>query len=416
MPVPSVARRRFLQAAGVLLALPLLETNRCTAGDSRQRARRLVCVGTYLGFHQPAFFPASSGVDYPLSELLAPLASCRNDFSVFSGLDHRADNGHANWSTFLSGQRLGDVSLDQLVAEQVGQATRFDSVQLSAGKVSRPMSFARNGVALPEMERPSVFFKKLFAPPGDQRRMDQLLESGKSALDEVLEEARELQRSVSDTDRAKLSEYFDAVRDVERRVQKQRAGLAKPAPAVDYELPAFDPIAPTLMLECERIMYDLMALALQTDSTRVLTLNIGGHGQVFTLDGRTMRAGYHALSHHGNDPDKIRDLVRVELEHVRCLAGFLAKLKSMTDPDQRNLLDSTIVLLGTGMGDSSRHANRNLPTLVAGGGLKHGQHIAIQPERDGTLLGDLYISLMQQLGMDVEEFSNARSNMNQFLA
>lgn len=414
----TVQRRKFLKAAGVTMALPLLEStgiHAATADDTDAPAKRFVCVGTYLGFHQPAIYPKQAGRDYQMSKLLEPVDHLRDDFTIFSGLDHRAGNGHGNWSTYLTGQKLGGISLDQLIAGQIGRSTRFDSIQLSAGKVSRPMNFTKEGVALPPIERPSVIFKKLFASPEDQKRMDYLLTSGQSALDQVLEEANTLQRSVSGRDRAKLDEYFSAVRDVERRVQKQRDGLDLPIPCVDYQLPDYDPIAPTLMLEAEQIMYDLMALALQTDSTRVITMNIGGLGQVFTLDGRTLRAGYHALSHHGNDPDKIRDLVRVEVEHFKCVARFLEQLKQKTDADDRPLLDSTIFMLGTGMGDASRHSNRDLPTFVAGGGLKHGQHIRIDQKKDKTLLGDLYITLMQQLGMEVDAFSNAGGNMNQFL-
>jgi len=414
-----IPRRRFLQASGVSIALPLLESERVASANAEtSAAQRLVCVGTYLGFHQPAFFPEQSGPAYQPSELLQPLQPLRDRFSVFSGLDHRAGNGHKNWSTFLTGQRRDEVSLDQLVAAQIGQQSRFESLQLSAGKVSRPMSFTQEGVPLPMIERPSVLYKKLFASPADQQRMDYLLQTGQSALDQVRQEAESLQRQVSRGDRRKLDEYFSALRDVERRVQKQQQGLETPVPTVDYPLPEFDPIAPTLMLECERIMYDLMGLALQTDSARVLTLNIGGLGQVFTLDGRTLRAGYHALSHHGNDPEKIQDLVRVEREHMVCLRQFLSKLQRVTDAAGRPLLDSTLVLLGTGMGDASRHSNRNLPTLLAGGGLRHGQHVAVDPKASGDsgpLLGDLYLTMMQHLGMEVDSFSNAKQNMNQHL-
>ncbi|MEM1441796.1 MAG: DUF1552 domain-containing protein [Verrucomicrobiota bacterium] len=182
---------------------------------------------------------------------------------------------------------------------------------------------------------------------------------------------------------------------------------------MNYELPGYDPVAPTLMLEAEGIMYDLMALALQTDSTRVATMFLAGLGQVFTIGGETLQAGYHALSHHGNDPDKIRELVKVEREHMKCLAKFLEQLKTKTDAEERSLLDSTIVLFGTGMGDASRHSNRDLPTLVAGGGFQHGQHIAGDPDSDKSLLlGDLYITIMQRLGIEQDEFSNATRNMN----
>ena len=162
-------------------------------------------------------------------------------------------------------------------------------------------------------------------------------------------------------------------------------------------------------------MFDLMALALQTDSTRIATLFIAGLGQVFTLDGQTMRAGYHALSHHGNDPDLIRDLIRVETEHMKCLSRFLTQLKQKTDVDGRPLLDTTIVMFGTGMGDASRHSNRDLPTIVAGGGFKHGQHIAGDLKDDSLLLGDVFISIMNQLGIETDTFSNAKNGVSQIM-
>lgn len=406
------------------MALPMLEsTVPLGAAETKRKGRaqdakpqRLVCIGAYLGYHQSSFYPKTTGRDYELSPLLEPLADLRDHFTVFSGLDHRAGNGHKNWSTFLSGKNWGDVTIDQLVAPHLGKKTRFQSLEISAGKVSRPMSFTADGVALPMIERPSVLYKKLFASAEDQGRMDYLLESGQSALDTVLGEAKDLQKQVSKQDREKLDEYFSSVREVEKRVQKQLDGVGGPVPRVDYKLPEFDPIAPTLMLECEEVMYDLIALALETDSSRVISLNIGGLGQVFTLDGRTLRAGYHALSHHGNDPDKIRDLVRVEREHMRCLKRFLKILQQRTDAEGRPLLDTTFVLSGTGMGDSSRHSNRDLPTLVAGGNLRHGQHVAAQKGAKGEhLLGDLYLTLMQQLGLEVDRFSNASRNMNDLL-
>ena len=418
MATASNSRRRFLQAAGVSIALPLLESTKTQAVElNTPQAKRLVCVGTYLGFYQKAIYPEQSGFNYEASELLKPIDHLRDDFTICSGLDHRAGNGHGNWSTFLAGQKNNKITLDQIVAPKISSESRFESLQISAGKVSRPMNFSKEGIALPMIERPSVLYKKLFSSPDDRQRLDYLLNSGQSALDSVREQAKQLQRKVSKQDQKKLDEYFSALRDVEQRVLKQRENLANPSTDtnIEYELPAYDPIAPTLMLECENVMYDLMALALQTDSSRVITMNIGGLGQVFTLDGRTLRAGYHALSHHGNDEDKIRDLVRVELEHIRSFARFLEQLKTKTDANNQPLLDSTLVLLGTGMGDSSRHSNRDLPTLLAGAGLKHGQHLAFDAKDDSALLGDLYITMMQHLGIEEDRFSNARNNLNEHL-
>lgn len=332
---------------------------------------------------------------------------------MFSGFDHEAANGHKNWDNFLCGKTIGDISLDQIAAKKIGTSTRFDSIQLCAGDIPpQRMIFTDAGVPLPMVNRPSVLYQKLFATADSRARSEYLLRSGKSALDLVTEDAKRLQSKVSHADRQKLSEYFTSLRDLEGRMSRQLKHLASNDIQVDYELPTYDPIAPTLMLECEQIMFDLMALALQTDSTRVATLFIAGLGQVFTLDGKTMRAGYHALSHHGNDPDLIRDLIRVETEHMRCLNRFLNQLKEKTDAEGRPLLDSTIVMFGTGMGDASRHSNRDLPTLVAGGGFQHGKHIN---NADKTyLLGDVFISLLRQLGLETDSFSNATRGIEQW--
>jgi len=411
----SVNRRRFLQAAGMTLALPALESFGAPDANARPsaKAKNLVCVGTYLGFYQSAFFPKQPGRGYQMPTLLEPVAERRSDFTVFSGLDHRAPNGHGAWNNFLCGQTPNAYSLDQMVADKIGQDSRFPSIQLSAGKASRTMSHTRQGVALPMIQRPSVLYSKLFASPDDRARNDYLLRSGHSALDIVLADAKRLQNSVSAADKAKLNEYFDSLRSVEKRMARQIKGINDPVPETNYRLPDYDPVAPTLQLEAETLMYDLMTLALETESTNVMTLFIGGLGQVFTINGQPLQAGYHALSHHGNDPDAIADLIKVETEHMRCFNRFLKQLKSKTDAQGAPLLDSTIVLLGTGMGDASRHANSNLPTLVAGGGFKHGQYLATDPTaKDAPLLGDLHITLMPQLGLETNTFPNAGRNLN----
>ncbi|MGY8691062.1 MAG: DUF1552 domain-containing protein [Verrucomicrobiales bacterium] len=415
MNQPTTDRRQFLKAAGVSLALPALESfaGPAVAAANSAKAKNIVCIGTYLGFYQSAFFPKQAGRDYDLPTLLKPLAEHRDEFTVFSGLDHRAANGHGAWNNFLCGQNPNSYSLDQMVTDKIGQDSRFPSIQLSAGKASRTMSHTKQGVALPMIQRPSVLYGKLFASPEDRAHNEYLLRSGHSSLDVVLDDAKRLQKSVSSDDKAKLAEYFDSLREVERRMTRQIRAVNEPVPETNYRLPDHDPIAPTLQLEAENLMYDLIALALETESTRVMSLFIGGLGQVFTINGETLQSGYHALSHHGNDPDAIADLIKVETEHMRCFNRFLARLKTKTDARGQSLLDSTIVLLGSGMGDASRHANSNLPTMVAGGGFKHGQHIATDGKaKDAPLLGDLYITLMQQLGIETNRFSNASRNLN----
>lgn len=413
MTVYNSQRRSFLKSASVLVSLPVLEST-AHAEEVHESPSRLVCIGSNLGFYAPAFFPNETGSDYRPSDLLREIDQHRDDYTVFSGFDHRAGNGHANWDNFLCGKRIGTQSLDQIVAEKFGQDTRFPSIQLCAGEIPKQrMCFDRQGTPLPMLNRPSALYEKLFSSPSGRKRTEYILKSGRSSLDTVRAEAKSLASQVSHSDQVKLDEYFSALREVETNIGRQLRHLRDDTQKVDYVLPPYDPIAPTLMLECEQIMLDLIAIALETDATHVATLFIAGLGQVFTLDGETMRAGYHALSHHGSDPDLIRDLVRVEKEHFRCFGRFLSRLKQSTDSAGKPLLDSTVVLLGTGMGDASRHSNRNLPTLIAGGGFQHGRHIATDPtDTDAPLLGNVYQSVLQKFGIPQKTFADADSGLS----
>ncbi len=414
-------RRKFLRGVGVSLALPMLESFVPAAAQgatTTANARRLVCVGTYLGFHQSDFFPAWTGENYEISPVLKPLEAFRDEMTVFSGLDHRGRSGHKGWKAWMTGSPSGRVSMDQVVAERVGEQTRFDSLQVTCGNppAEARISFTKEGVALPMIGRPSVLYRSLFRSAADNTRTEYLLSGNRSVLDGVVEEAKDLERHASVADREKLAEYFTSVRDVEKRIEKQRVWLDEPVPKVDYPLPEFDPVAPDLSLECESIMYDLMALALTTDSVRVLTFMIPGWSQVFTVNGRRLTAGYHGLSHHGNDPAKIAEYNLVGTEHVKRFAAFLEKLRSNKDSEGHPLLDSTTVVFGSGMGDSNTHDNSNLPTVVVGGGLRHGGHHRIERQSSSPrLLGDMYLTLMQQYGVELEQFAGAKSNMNEYL-
>lgn len=415
---PRTDRRRFLGAAGAAIALPMLETHGMARAAAGPRAKRLVCVGSFLGMHAPALYPSETGRKYQLTPLLEPLAAHRDDFTLFSGLDHRAPNGHGFWQNFLTGQMARGISLDQLVAAKTGEQTRLPSLELSAGDTMAAMCQGPGGIPLPMIERPSVAYEKLFVSPKNRLRTEYLLESGRSALDEVTAETKALLDASTAADRAKLDEYFTSLREVERRMRRQLAHLGDAAPRVDYVLPLHDPVSPEQLIECEEVMLDLIALALATDATRVASLLLSGAGQTFTIGGRMLQNGYHGLSHHGNDPAKVRDLVAIDTEHMRCLARLLTTLKTRTDSEGRPLLDTTIVLFGTGMGDASRHSNENLPTIVAGGGFKHGRHLAFSRTDSAdtdTLLGDLFITIQRQLGIEAERFSNATHGLDSVL-
>jgi len=418
-----IDRRHFLKSLGVGLALPALESVQpvwAVAAKTGVPVKRLVTIGTYLGFHAPSWFPKQVGPNYAISPVLEPIDDLRKDFTIFSGLDHRAPNGHKNWKNFLTGKGTPSISFDQIVAKVVGSQTRFESLQVTCGTPSGngQMSFTKEGILLPAIGRPSVLYGKLFSSDSDKARMGYLLDSGGSALDLVMSEARALERRVTSRDRDKLDEYFTSIRDVEQQLKKQREWLDKPSPQINYPMPEFDPVAPDLSLECESIMYDLMTLALETDSTRVISFLVPGGGQVFSIDGKLLSAGYHGLSHHGNDADKIAEYNKVGSEHVTRFGKFLRELSNRKDPDGRRLLDTTAVMYGSGMGNANTHDNSRLPVLVAGGPFKHGAHQAIDRENpsDTTpLLGDLYLTLMQSMGVETDRFALAKRNMNDYL-
>ena len=416
-------RRQFLRSASATIALPAPEAfgadEKATKQEKSDGPRNFVAVGAYLGWHQPAFFPKEAGKDYTTPEILKPIEGYRDQFTVFSGLDHRAPNGHTAWPNFLSGKSPGTYSVDQQIADQIGGKTRFSSIELATGvgEGAKSMSFTKQGVGLPTIMRPSVLYRQLFTSEADRERTEYLLKSGQSSLDSVLADARALQANLPKRDREKLDEYFDSFRSVEKKMGRQLASLDQPIPDPGYQLPSYDPITPNLQMEAGTIMYDLMALALETESTHVASLFLDGLGQVFAIDGEVLKAGYHALSHHGNDPEMIDDLISIERAHIDCFAGFLKQLSEKKNPQGKSLLDDTVILLGTGMGDASRHSNANLPTLVAGGGFNHAGHIAIDSKKaDAPLLGDLYITLMQRLGMETDSFSNASRNLNHLLS
>lgn len=413
----SLSRRQFLRSASSLIALPALEafsqpTKTLALTD---RPKNFVAIGSYLGWHQPAFFPKTTGKNYETPLSLKPIEPFRDQFTIFSGLDHRASNGHHAWSNFLCGHTPNSYSLDQQIANHIGTKTRFSSIELATGmgEGAKAMSYTRQGVGLPPIMRPSVVYRQLFTTQASRERTEYLLKSGQSSLDSVLSDAKSLQANLPHSDRQKLEEFFDSFRSVEQKMARQLSALDQPTPEPDYQLPSYDPITPNLQMEAGSIMYDLMTLALETQSTHVISLFLDGLGQVFSIDGDVLKAGYHALSHHGNDPAMINDLIAIERAHIECFAGFLKQLSEKKNPQGKSLLDDTVILLGTGMGDASRHSNTNLPTLIAGGGFNHGQHIAIDSKsKDSPLLGDLYITLQQRMGLETDSFSNASRNLN----
>ena len=404
----ALSRRTFLRGSGVALALPLLEAmaapGLARAAAAPQVRRRMVCVSYSLSLHTPNLFPTEAGRDYKLSPYLEVLKDFRDDFTVFSGLSHpgmEAAGGHGAESSFLTGAPgagrptyKNTISLDQLVAEKIGLETRLPSINFGT------ISYSRSGVQVPGMHSPAQIFGKCFleGKPHEVQQQVRRLQQGQSIMDVVRGQARRLEQQVGQGDREKLDEYFDSVRAVEQRLTSAEGWVHKPKPKVNVPPPKDVPGNASATM---RLYYDLVHLALQTDSTRLSTATFV-HWGVPPLDG--VIYDHHNLSHHGKDPEKLRQLAIVELDKMKALRDFLEKLKN-TKEEGETLLDRTMVLAGSWMG-SGHHTVDNLPLLLAGGGFKHGQHLAFDRANNKPLC-NLFVMMLRQLGMDVKSFGTS---------
>ncbi len=432
MPPPRVNRRYFLRATGLSLALPLLDSlspRLLGAGTSLSslpgqvlndtRPHRLVCIGNMLGFYGPEFFPTQHGANYQLPSLLEPLARHQADFTLFSGLDHGIKGGHFAIHSYLSGIRSmdaksmpdGNISLDQYAAESVGGVTRFPSLTIGSETGIHGgcmMCWTRSGTRIPPISSPSQLFRKLFVSdnPEDVARSTDQFDLRNSILDSVHGDAKSLARQLGQQDREKLDEYFTSVRDVERQIQLRRQWAHVPKPAVEMEEPRDRNFVSDLP-----VLYDLIALALQTDSTRIATLEIGGD---FTSSALGINKGYHSLSHHGKVQANIDQLLILERYQMEEFARFLDKMKSIPD-GQGDLLDHTQVLFGSGMGNANAHTNQNLPVILAGGGHDHGSHLSYPDDDHGKVpLSNLYLTLLQHFGVEPDRFSVSSGTLRNF--
>lgn len=413
----KLTRRKFLRAAGVSLALPWLESLMPSRafGAATKPPRRMVCICTPLGLHPANFFPTKAGKDYPLTPYLEPLADYRNDFTVISGLSHpEVGASHDSIYSFLTGaphpeQRAGfrnRISLDQFAAEKIGGETRFASLPLSCEGFS--LSWTRTGALVPSDSFPSSVFARLFldGKPDDVAAQTQRLKDGQSILDSVRDQAKRMEPGLGSGDREKLDEYFTSVRELEQRLARAEEWSKKPKPKVDVKPPQ-NSNNPTDLVAKARLMFDLIHLAVQTDSTRLITLLLLGTSGVPPVAGVTL--GHHDLSHHGKDPNKIAQLKKIELEKMLALRDLVKKLKE-TKEGEGTLLDNTMVFFSSNLADASTHATRNLPVVFAGGGFKHGQHLAFDPLKPPPLC-NLYVSMLQRLGIEAEQFASSTGTL-----
>jgi len=400
-------RRGFLRAAGALVALPWLESRAHSMPAAA--SKRMLCIMSDMGVLPANFYPQQPGRDYELTPYLDILKDHRSQMTVCTGLGHRATgDGHKMAKTFLSGAPQPNsssfkntISVDQLAAEQVGFQTRFPSLVLAVGpKDGHHPSTLRSGVTVPAETSPAAVYRKLFLQ-GDaaaiQRRLAELRD-GRSILDFVRDEARTLERDVTGRDRERIEQFFSSVRDVEKTLVEAATWERRPKPKVPGTAPQ-DVADQSEMEQATNVMFDIARLALETDSTRVVTVALRNIHIRPTMPGVTQQI--HGLTHHGGDADKIAQLRRVEEMLFGTLNRLLTSMQAAPGPSG-SLLASTMVLYGSNLSDANKHDTQNLPIILAGGGFRHGQHLASKP---GTPLCNLYVSMLQQMGFEIDTFS-----------
>jgi BMFP domain-containing protein YqiC len=393
------------------------------APDPSSRPRRMLGICNNLGLLPDQFFPAetTAGRNYPLSPYLELLKAHREDFTVFSGVSHPdVDGGHPADNCFLtaaphpgSGGFKNTISLDQYMAEQIGHLSRFPSLTLGVNisKASRSLSWTGGGIMIPCEDKASEVYKRLFVTGSAKEIEAQIrrLELGQSILDTVAGQAKDLEKTVGPRDRERLEQYFTSVRELEQRLKMARQWEDKPKPKVTATSP-LDPADPREYMQKVKLMYDMAKLAFETDSTRLITLMLDSvNTPVIDVDGQKMADAYHSLSHHGKSETKLNQLKTIDRWHMKLLADLYTQLKSVTENGQ-TLFDSTMVLYGSNLGNANTHVTTNLPTILAGGGFRHGQHLVYNTQRNYPL-PNLFVSMLQRMEIPTDKFASSTGTM-----
>ena len=415
MRIP-LARRSFLKGAGVAIALPTLEAMTPIGRAATQVAKptkRFVCLSNNYGIYAKAFFPnpEQPGANYDLPETLKPLERHRRDFTVFSNLDHGTTGGHQGVPVLLNGVRPhlatsfpeGNISVDQKIAEFVGAQTRFPSMTLKVNEANI-VSFTRTGVQVPSIDIRQTYRALFLADSKDQKATAaERLKRHNSILDVVMEQAESVNKGLGKKDQHKFQEYLEAVRTLEMKIVQQEPWLEKPKPTTDRPEP---PQGKGTEADL-RTMIELIALAIQTDSTRAITLSSGFANGDFGLQG-----GYHGFSHHGEREKEVAALKLIERNVMTQMAYLIDLLKAQQDPiNGGTLLDHTVILFGCGMATGT-HSTKNLPLLLAGGGFKLGEH-KVYPEEQSKRIPacNLLLSILQNHGLEVDRFGTSTGSL-----
>ena len=424
-------RRIFLRQAGVAIGLPFLPslTSSKIAIGSQQvasGAKKMVCIGNMLGFHPAAFWPSTKQVggeggfisleNFEYGITTQPLNEIKEQSTLIQGLDHDIKGGHFGIHSFLSGVKQneassmthGNVTIDQFAAEHVVGQTRFPSLTIGSLEGIHggcQLSWTRTGTRVPPIPGPEQLFEKLFvdATGKEKNSATDHLALQNSILDAVREQAHDLERSLSQRDKNKLDEYFTSVRDVEKGIARRRQWIDVPKPEAMIKQPQN-----RNMVEDLPLLYDLIVMALQTNTTKIATLEIGGDFNPADLG---IRGGYHSLSHHGQLQERIDALITLETYQIKQFVRFVKKLAATSD-DTGPLIDTTTVLFGSGMGDANSHTNRNLPIVLAGGDFSHGNLLTFDvghPHRPP--LANLFVTMLQKFGVEVDSFAKSTGTL-----
>lgn len=425
----SLPRRTFLRGVGVGISLPLLDAmlpavataSQKTQLDVNNPPRRMLGICNNLGLLPEQFFPSTAGSEYEPSPYLKLLEKHRNDFTVFSGVSHPdVDGGHPADICFLtaaphpgSGGFRNTISLDQYVAERVGHLTRFPSLTLGVNvqKGQRSLSWTGAGVLIPCEEKPSSVYKQLFLQGSEKEIREQLqkLEVGKSIMDAVEGQTKDLVRTLGPKDRDRVDQYLTAVRELELRLEASEKWEEVPKPKTSSPAP-LDPSDPKEYMEKVRLLYDMSKLALETDSTRAITLLLDSvNSPTIEVQGADIQEGYHNLSHHGKNQKKLQQLEAIDQWHMRLLDELFSNLKGIKEGNE-TLLDRTMIVYGSNLGNANTHVTTNLPVLFAGGGFRHGQHLAFNTE-DNYPLPNLFVSMLQRMGLEADRFATSTGTM-----
>jgi len=424
-----LSRRALLRGAGVALGLPYLEAmmpSTAVASATPELPARMGMFYFGTGMNMREFTPTEEGPGFTATRILRPLEPHRGDFTVLSNSYLAEGGGHDGAYPFSTAIARGEkqrISPDQIAAGSLGSETRFGSLQLSVDRGTNygsqalaTISWNAQGVPLAAENDPKLVFDRLFRPDTAEQKAAGTSEFRRrgSILDLVFEDARQLEPNLGARDRRQLDQYFHSVRDLEQRLQRRQAWADRPKPdpklnaADDFREPMPGPegSGDYLYDDYARMMYDLIALALQTDSTRVVSYVVrkelaGGVYPEFNVS-----KGYHALTHHGNDPQNLEELAKVDAIYMRHWAYFLDRLKSIPEGEE-TLLDHTLLGLSSGMG--FEHSKDKLPTILSGGrglGVSHQGHLTLS---EPTPLASVWHTMLDRVGVPVEgEFQDSR--------